>query len=238
VSSLPPPRAVLFDVDGTLYRQSPVRACMAAELAAFAAGGSARRALRALNTLLAFRAVGEALRDLGVADSPLTRLQTSETARRIGTGPEDVERIVREWMFERPLKYLRLARRRQTSSLVAGLLARGVPIGVLSDYAPEAKLAALGFAGAFAPALCTSHPSINALKPHPRGFLRACEVWGLTPQEVLYVGDRADTDALGAAAAGMRCQIVSRERLLSADACAPSIAGAGLGALLRRGGAG
>jgi FMN phosphatase YigB (HAD superfamily) len=58
--------------------------------------------------------------------------------------------------------------------------------------------------------LCTTDPAIAALKPNPRGFLRACEVWRIDPADVLMVGDRADVDAAGAAAAGMPCVIIGR----------------------------
>jgi FMN phosphatase YigB (HAD superfamily) len=58
--------------------------------------------------------------------------------------------------------------------------------------------------------LCTSDPEVRALKPNPRGFLRACERWRIEPREVLVVGDRADVDARGAAAAGMPCVIIGR----------------------------
>ena len=36
------------------------------------------------------------------------------------------------------------------------------------------KLRALGLESRFAPVLCSTDPNIDALKPHPRGFLRAC----------------------------------------------------------------
>ncbi len=85
---------------------------------------------------------------------------------------------------------------------------RRIRVGVLSDYPAQAKLEALGLGGRFSPVLCTTDPEIGALKPHPRGFLRACEIWRLAPRDVLMVGDRADADAAGAASAGMPCVIV------------------------------
>jgi FMN phosphatase YigB (HAD superfamily) len=57
--------------------------------------------------------------------------------------------------------------------------------------------------------VCATVPAINAFKPHPRGFEEACARLGLEPSEVLYVGDRAEVDGVGARAAGMRCAIVS-----------------------------
>jgi FMN phosphatase YigB (HAD superfamily) len=62
---------------------------------------------------------------------------------------------------------------------------------------------------AFHPCCARADPEIGVLKPNPRGFLHACEIWGLDPQDVLVVGDRAEVDAAGAAAAGMSSVIVS-----------------------------
>jgi HAD superfamily hydrolase (TIGR01549 family) len=203
-----PIRAALFDVDGTLYHQLPVRLCMAAEMAVHYARtpGVLRRQAA---TLLAFRAVREEIRTLGHASISLVDLQYEETATRTGVAPDDVRRLVEEWMLRRPTKYLRHARRRKVIALVAALARRGVRLGVLSDYPAARKLDALGLGSLFALQLCTTDPDINAFKPHPRGLLRACERWNLSPAEVVYVGDREDVDSAAAEAAGMRCYLVN-----------------------------
>jgi HAD superfamily hydrolase (TIGR01549 family) len=211
-------RAVLFDVDGTLYHQRPVRLCMAMELAALTAGrGHLGRARAIATMILAFRKVREELRcapDGVLACAPdgvvLERAQFAEAARRIGCDACELEQVIDEWMFRRPLKYLRAARRRAVDSLLHSLTRQGVLVGALSDYPPAAKLEALGLAPHFSLAVCTTDSAINAFKPHPRGFLHACSIWGVAPQEVLYVGDRPDVDAVGAAAAGLRCHLVAR----------------------------
>ena len=55
--------------------------------------------------------------------------------------------------------------------------------------------------------------NIDAMKPHPNGFLRATEIWQVLPRHVLYVGDRTSVDAAGAANAGMMCAIVGARGL-------------------------
>jgi HAD superfamily hydrolase (TIGR01549 family) len=203
-------QAALFDVDGTLYRQGPVRACITAEMALHFAGSGRVRALkRHASVLMAFRAVREELRLLGRASAPLAELQYDETARRTGCPAREVRQMVEEWMMRRPVKYLRLARRDDVAGLLAILKRSRIRLGVLSDYPADAKLVSLGFGGVFGLRLCTTDPDVNAFKPHPGGLLRACERWGLPPSEVVYVGDRADVDARAAAAAGMRCYLVT-----------------------------
>ena len=49
-------------------------------------------------------------------------------------------------------------------------------------------------------------------KPDPHIFHHACELFGVTPAEALYVGDRLATDALGAANAGLTGVWLDRER--------------------------
>jgi FMN phosphatase YigB (HAD superfamily) len=60
--------------------------------------------------------------------------------------------------------------------------------------------------------VCASDPAIGAFKPNPRGYLQACAIWRLSPDQVVFVGDRADVDAAGAAAAGMPCVIIGRRK--------------------------
>lgn len=203
-------RAVLFDVDGTLYAQTPLRIKMAAELA-FAGVRAPRKIARDARILATFRRMREELRQEGAAASrPLEMLQYSRPAGRLGIDAADVRQVVDEWIMERPLRHLRSARRPGLGRFLSLLADRGLRVGALSDYPVHTKLRALGVANYFSLGLCTADRPINAFKPHPGGFRHACELWGVAPQEVLYVGDRPETDGAGAAAAGIRCVIVGR----------------------------
>ena len=203
-------RAVLFDVDGTLYAQTPLRIRMAAELA-FAGLRAPRTIARTARILATFRRMREELRLEGDAASrPLNMLQFSRPAERLGIDALDVEQVVDEWIMQRPLRHLRSARRPGLGRFLSLLKDRGLRVGALSDYPVHTKLRALGVADHFSLGLCTADRPINAFKPHPGGFRHACELWGVAPQEVLYVGDRPETDGAGAAAAGIRCVIVGR----------------------------
>jgi HAD superfamily hydrolase (TIGR01549 family) len=204
-------RAVLFDVDGTLYHQPLMRAFMAAELATLPARGSMQQAREVWRMLRVFRHVREELRAPDPPGEPLDRLQYTAASRKCGHAPEAIAGVVDEWMYRRPLKYLRLCRRAGLRACIEGLRRDGLQVGALSDYPVKEKLSSLGVLPHFSVTLCTTDPEINAFKPHPAGFLRACALWGLRPEEVLYVGDRADVDAAGAAAAGMPCVIVCRQ---------------------------
>lgn len=201
--------AVLFDLDGTLYHQGRLRALMALEMASLPLYRPAS-AWRELATVRAYRRALEDLRSIEPAHPLTADQQVRATSRATGVPVDVVESVTAEWMTSRPLKYLRWCRASGLAELLDFLDSRGVRAGVFSDYAVEAKLAALGLLERFSPVLCATDPHIGAFKPHPRGFLHACRVWRLPPQDVLMVGDRIDLDAAGAASADMPCVIVRR----------------------------
>jgi HAD superfamily hydrolase (TIGR01549 family) len=202
---------VLFDLDGTLYKHGPIRALMALELLTLPLNAPAKARSR-LRALRAFRSAQETLRRHPIAAEPLdvAAAQCRKAADASGLPVAEVQALVAEWMERRPLKYLQFCRAPGLDRLLEAIARGGLRAGVLSDYPADAKLEALGLGGRFAPVLCASDPAIGAFKPSPRGYLRACEIWGLRPEQVLFVGDRADVDGTGAARAGMPCAIVGR----------------------------
>jgi HAD superfamily hydrolase (TIGR01509 family) len=224
-------RAVLFDLDGTLYASTPLRVAMAAEMALVSAATIFRGGARVPRVIATFRRTRERLRaplDGGPAldrgptiesgpprdgHPPIVMAQYTAAAEALGTSAGEVERIVDEWMYRRPLKWLRWCRRRGLVELLDWLDRNGLRKGVLSDYPAEDKVAALGLAGRFDPIVSAVDPDVDAFKPNPRGYLEAASRWGLDPAEVLYVGDRADVDVEGARAAGMPRAVLTRQRV-------------------------
>lgn len=95
--------------------------------------------------------------------------------------------------------------------LLARLLEAGKSVCVLSDYPNTAeRLAAIGIAdvriGSY------SAEEMGALKPSPRPFVEIAHERGVAPEDVLVVGDRADTDGAGAVAAGMNALLVEGKK--------------------------
>ena len=208
-----PIRAVLCDLDGTLYHQGTLRCLMALELCALPLlKRSCRSACCVWRCLRDFRRIREELRTLGEAEGALAMLQYREAAKKAGVSPDVMQQVVAEWIYQRPLKYLRFCRHRGIEEFFVSLQRQGIQIGVLSDYPAWDKLKALCLDSKVSLTLCSTDPEINAFKPHPKGFLHACEIWGIEPEEVLYVGDRPEVDAAGAAHAGMPCAILGKSR--------------------------
>ena len=199
-------RAVVFDVDGTLYRQSPLRRAMAVRLARTHAFHPVR-GRQALRVLGAYRRAQE---DLRVDDhhGDLAEAQLLLTARRTGVDRDQVARCVEYWMEVAPLAVLPRVGRPALHETLGALRSCGLRLGVLSDYPAASKLQALGVGGLFDAVVCAQDPAVGRFKPDPRGLLVALERLGVTPDHALYVGDRPDVDATAAAAAGVRCAIV------------------------------
>src|SRR5580693_6959766 len=120
-------RAVLFDLDGTLYRQAPVRASMARELAMLALVHPLQAPVT-WRVLSAFRKAQETLR----ARQADRGGQAEIAARETGLTVTRVEGIVQEWMVTRPLKHLTRYRATGLLPLLDFLTGRGIKIGVLS----------------------------------------------------------------------------------------------------------
>jgi HAD superfamily hydrolase (TIGR01549 family) len=202
-----PIAAVLFDLDGTLYRQRPVRARMAWELALstiFAPAGAVGR----WRGLQAFRQAQESMRQGGAPATLAAQIATA--AASSGIAEDRLRALVDEWMFERPSRFLARYLAEGTRSLLDFLDSRGIPVGLFSDYPAASKLRGLDLEGRFSPIVCSTDAAVGAFKPDPRGFHHACRTWNLDPSQVLFVGDRIEVDAIGAAAAGMPCVIVGR----------------------------
>jgi len=202
-------RAVVFDLDGTLYLQPPLRRRMLVELALAPLSGPLR-ALRTTRLLKAFREEREHLRELGQPPEALAALQFERPAARVGASAGEVRAAVEDWMFSRPLRHLAPCARPALAESLRRLRGAGLKLGVFSDYPVAQKLAALGVADLFPVQFDATDPRVNAFKPHPAGFSASAAALGVAPAEVLYVGDRLDVDVGGAHAAGMHAAWLTR----------------------------
>jgi len=205
-----PLKALVFDIDGTLYRQGPLRRAMLVRLLrVYAAhpfqGWQTARVLRE------YRQAQERLRASTVAGD-IAAAQVALTCERSHVVRDSVVDCVTRWMEREPLAVLPRYVQPGLIEFLRACRARGLRLGALSDYPAEAKLQALGVAGFFDVALCSQAVEINVFKPNPRGLLVTLERLGSAASESLYVGDRVDVDAATAAAARVRCAILTRHR--------------------------
>jgi HAD superfamily hydrolase (TIGR01549 family) len=190
---------VIFDLDGTLYHLSLIRARLTFSL------------LRSLSFLRHLNASRAALRNQTYRDEQeLTCAFIRELAARVGT----TEGAAADWYEQRFLvRFLDLLERRAFARpgllpLLSRLRAAGIKLAVVSDIGLVAeRLRAIGVPPeSFDLLLCTEQ--MGELKPSPRSLLAVAEKWGCPAEQITMVGDRIDRDAAAAAAAGMSSIIV------------------------------
>jgi HAD superfamily hydrolase (TIGR01549 family) len=196
-------RAVLLDVDGTLYRQAPVRRAMAARLLRHAVRHPIVGA-RTLHMLRAYRSAQESLRL--VADADPAR-QCDVAAERCGRARHHVAAVVDRWMEREPLALLPRYARPGLHDFLRSVRARGLRVGILSDYPAGNKLAVLGLTGLVDAVVSAQDDAVRRFKPDPAGLLYLAHALRIPPGECLYVGDRPSVDAEAARRAGMPCAI-------------------------------
>jgi HAD superfamily hydrolase (TIGR01549 family) len=198
----PPIRGLIFDVDGTLYRQLPVRAAMLCRLLSHCLA-EPFDGLQTLRFLHEYRRAQEELRAGGSAADQLQR-----ACERLQIDPRWASECAEKWMTHYPLALIRRAAYRELAPLLAKARTAGLRLGVFSDYPAEQKLQALGIAEYFSAVLSAADVRVRAFKPHPSGLLAVASDLGLQPCEAAYVGDRPEIDAAAAKNAGVRCFIL------------------------------
>jgi len=195
--------AIILDVDGTLYRQGPVRRQMALRLAG-ACVTQPLRTRRAIRVIRAFRGNLETIRAGLPKDTDHPAQQLQRTVEQTGMPKELVESLIEEWMFKRPLALIGGYPRKGLHRFLGRALQSGVRLGAFSEYPSEGKLECLGVRDPFSVVVSSCDPQVRRFKPDPAGFLHAARELGSNPETTLVIGDRDDADGAGARAAGMR----------------------------------
>lgn len=188
-------RAVLFDLDGTLYRMPRLlKVHVTLDL------------LFDLNILRHVSGAREWVRQREFADGEaLQGAFFQELARRAFIRPPVAARWYEQRFIASFLTQLekRCQPRPGITRLLGDLRKKGLKVGVLSDYEKVAeRLEALRLPVTFFDELVSAGQS-GALKPSPKPFFMAAHRLGVDPSAVLMVGDRDDMDGAGARAASM-----------------------------------
>lgn len=189
-------KAVIFDVDGTLYAQRPLRRKMLVELL----GHYALRPWRLPEFRLLGRFRAEREKRAGASCAALEQAQYDW----VTTSPAQAERLrylVDNWMFRRPARHLASCIYPGVAGFFNTLRRQHIKIGIYSDYPAEQKLLALGLRADVL--VSSTDAEVNALKPQPLGLLRAAEALGVPPAACLFIGDRPELDGRCAELAGM-----------------------------------
>ncbi len=178
--------AVVFDMDGTLYCQKPVRLKMAMQLVVHAALGGWLDAL----IIIYYRRNVERLADQRARDIHL--IQFKATAKAFSLTEQAVAAIVHEWMDVRPLEFLKSEIFQDVDRVFLLLQERQIKIGIFSDYPVIKKIKALELS---VDASCSStDDDIGRFKPEKAGLIKILSTLGAEPASCVFVGDRKDRD--------------------------------------------
>jgi putative hydrolase of the HAD superfamily len=197
-------KALIFDVDGTLYRLRGVqRAVQLHFLRAYW-----HRPVELWRVALAvrsFRQAADALRSAPAHDAELYETQIEVAAGSSGLAKEFIRSCVHRWMMQEPLAYLLRFRFEGIREILAEMRNLGLRLGVFSDYPAAAKLRALEIEEFFDVVVAAQDPQVQRFKPDPRGLQIILERMGIRASQAMYVGDRPGIDDVTAQRAGAAC---------------------------------
>ncbi|ALI99899.1 HAD family hydrolase [Rufibacter tibetensis] len=198
-------KVVIFDVDGTLYTQSPLRKKMLFSLLS-------HYALRPwswkdLLILHHFRAERE--KKSGIPCKNLEDAQYEWCASKGNFPIPRIKKVVDYWMFNYPNKYLTGTMYPGVKTFFEALKQKNIKIGIYSDYKAVDKLKAMGLQADII--VSSTDKEVDNLKPNPRGLFYITEKLKVQPEECLFIGDRQELDGQCAIQANMPYLIVDKK---------------------------
>lgn len=206
-------KAVIFDLDGTLYYQNPFRLRMACWMLGYLIKHPS--SLKDMLIIKKYRKVRDDWEKCDTApDSGGTReldaRQYAYVADKMKVTPERVQRTISFFMLEAPLKLLAGYRDNVLADMIKELREQKITVVIYSDYPVQDKLKALRIK---ADACYTSADrQINCMKPDPKGIRVILKEQGIFNAEALMIGDRYEKDGLAAKENDVDYIIVSKKK--------------------------
>ena len=162
-------KIIIVDFDGTLYYQRPLRVAMLIEM------------------LLHFWKLPDFIIINKYRNLYEKGLNEKE---RLKILPARTSKIVKEWMINRPLKYIRRYKDEQLIKQLKFCQSKGSKIIVCSDYPIKQKLCALDLR----PTFSYDANDMGCLKPDTSGLIRLLPELKTNFSDCLVIGDRYEKD--------------------------------------------
>ena len=181
--------SLIIDVDGTLYKQKPVRIAIALDLLKHYL--THPLCIKELAALYHYRK----FRDRSENAASTQDDQYGYAAAKSHLSVERTAEVIKYWMFEQPLTYIAKNKNKELISAISSF-APQKNIIIYSDYPAEDKLDALGvtYSHCFFP----SSEHDYGLKPSKKMITYIIEQTGIVPEKTLFIGDRDEKDGLSA----------------------------------------
>ncbi|HRE41763.1 MAG TPA: HAD family hydrolase [Ignavibacteria bacterium] len=189
-------KAVVFDVDGTLYNQNKLRVHIVAVILK-ALLKSPVKSYKDLKLVSEYRKNHEILRlTPDVINKYETQIQ--RTAEKFNLSRDDAFKIIYDWIHIKPLPFIKRTQRNGLLDLLNWLKSKNIKTGLLSDYPCENKAEVLGIKNLVDLIKSSTDEDIDVFKPESKGILKMAELLNVNPKEMIYVGDRYKIDIMGA----------------------------------------
>ncbi|AHH08490.1 HAD family hydrolase [Borrelia anserina] len=208
-------KAVVFDLDGTLYPEISINLIMLPEF------------LKNIKFFLAFKKVRKEIRVLQSGKiipsnrDELMSVQVTMLADYLRYNKNRCEFLLNKIYYGESFsnKFKNLKPYVGVHDLIYFLKSKGIKLGVMSDFPIAARLSnLLGIEDNFWDVLYSSEET-GYLKPNKIAFSRIMDELGINSNHILYVGNSYEYDILGASDACMRTAYFSRRRLLKNVRC-------------------
>jgi len=194
-------KAVAFDIDGTLYRESEFNLMIAGHflrhIVFFSHFGLVRKALRKKDYYPDF-----------------VKTQSEMMAKSLHCSPEQALKKMDKIVYSGLVKYFEEIKPCDgVKELIEKLKAKGLKVALLSDFPPEQKGDIWGLKQYCD--FCLGSEDIGALKPSKYVFTALQEKLDVPAEEILYIGNNYKYDVIGPKSAGMKAAwFVSSKRHL------------------------
>ncbi|MDR1773386.1 MAG: HAD hydrolase-like protein [Clostridioides sp.] len=186
-------KAIILDMDGTMYFQFPLRVCMACSLLVYYTIHFWR--IKELFLIKQFRG----LREKGL-------LKKSENFV-----DEETKKIIDFWIYEYPLRFIRMFRDKKLIEMVNKLKLRGTMIIVYSDYYVYDKVKTIDVNIDYC--FYSGDKIVNCLKPNSSGLRNILKEIEVESCDCLFIGDRYEKDGVCAKTVGMDFIILGKNPL-------------------------
>lgn len=201
-------KAVIFDVDGTLYNQSHMRIYMFIRLVSFYS--LHLKSIKELIAIYYFRKLREEEKYRASGIEKITEI----VAERLHIKTDIVASAIKKWMFEIPLDVINKCSYSDVISCARKFRDAEKKIIIYSDYPAEEKLSALEIPYDYI--FVSGEGYLQELKPSIHAMKHILHSTELSPNEIIYIGDRDEKDGTSAKLVGIQyCDIHHFRRLIS-----------------------
>lgn len=198
---------IIWDLDGTLYYQSPFRKKMLLVLLK----GLILKPWKwqEFYIIWQYRKIREKW-DAQDSGEDLTSRQYEKTGKLCRCSSEKVKSVIEYWMLNVPNVYLIDYLDTYAAEWIRKLQLLNKKVVVWSDYPVEDKLKVLRIK--VTDSICSTDKIVGAMKPNPKGIQVLLERYQIAKENALMIGDREEKDALAAKEAGIDWMILSKNR--------------------------